>query len=368
VDLATSSIGVEEEFFVVDAETGRLRPDGREVIDGAHHFEDDQLDVELSRSQVESGTAVCRDLDELHLSLTSLRRRLRVAADDVGCRIMASGTHPFAHWSEDGGVSAKDEYRYLESMYGQLTDEQVVCGCHIHVGVDDPELAIQIMNRARVYLPLFVALGANSPFWLGDDTRYASYRTQIFHRWPTSGIPEEFSSRAEYDELVALMHHTKTIDQPARIYWDLRPSVRYPTLEFRACDVQVSVEHSVALAGLALALVETCGDASRREESTDPMRPELLRAALWRASRFGLDETLLDVVDRRSSPADEVIRSFLGLLRPALEARDHWDRVSQTVDELLGGGGGARQQRAAYRRRGEIGDVVDVVVDHAITA
>lgn len=356
------TVGVEEEFFVVDAETGQLRTDAKEIVGAARRQGGGQIEEELSRAQVETGSDVCRTMDELRASVSGLRDQLHVAARQRGARVMASGTHPTSHWSDAGGVTPAAAYLQLAEEYGLLTDEQVVSGCHVHVGVADPEVAIGVMNRVRVHLPTLIALSANSPFWDGIDTRYASYRTEIFHRWPTTGVPEPFASRAEFDELLATMRSIGAIDAPARLYWDLRPSDRYTTLEFRAADVMMRAEEAVAVAVIARALVETYHGHVVEDRPLSTPRPELLRAALWRAARYGLEDRLFDVEATESHPAAEVVGRLLEVIRPVLSERGEWDEVRSLVERLLVDGTGAVRQRRALERRGEMGDVLDLLM------
>ena len=160
------------------------------------------------------------------------------AAERAGARIAASGTHPFSHFSEEGGAVTPDEsYVGLERDYQRLAREKIICGCHIHVGIEDPEAAIQVLDRVRPWCPAILALSVNSPFWLGEETGYGSFRTEIWRRWPSSGTPEPLGSRAEYERLVGVLLKTGCIDDPARLHWDVRPSRQYPTLEFRITDV-----------------------------------------------------------------------------------------------------------------------------------
>ena len=272
------TIGVEEEFFVVDAQDRALRADVEDIVTRSDPPKGHVIEHELKRSQAETGTAVCHDADAVRSSIVALRARLAAAAAATGGRLLAAGTHPFAHWSDDGGVVPEPAYLRLQEAYGQLTEEQMVCGCHVHVGVREPELAIAVMNRARAWIPFLVAVSANSPFWMGDDTRYASYRTEVFHRWPTAGPPEHLEGRAAYDRILDDLTATKLIDGPARIYWDIRPSARYPTLEFRAADVMTSVDEAVAFALIVRALVETCHAEALAGTPFRPPRSELLAA------------------------------------------------------------------------------------------
>jgi carboxylate-amine ligase len=207
-----------------------------------------------------------------------------------------------------------------------------------------------------------LALSVNSPFWLGEDTGYASFRTEIWRRWPTGGAPEPFASRAEYDRVIELLLRTGSIDDPARIHWDARPSAQYPTLEFRVTDVCLTVDEAVAVAGLLRGLVRTCHLQALEEEPVPLSRSELLRMATWRAARYGLDGDLVDVIGERSLPGPELLQSVLSFIRPALEENDEWELVCGLVDQVLQGGTGAARQRHAFERGGRLEDVVDFVV------
>ncbi|MBV9952913.1 MAG: glutamate--cysteine ligase [Acidimicrobiia bacterium] len=356
------TVGVEEEFFVVDAETLALRHEAEDIVARSDVPPDGLIEPELKRSQVETGTAVAQDAEEIRSSITALRSSLAASAREHGGRLLASGTHPFAHWRDDGGVTPKRPYERLRDTYARLTDEQVVSGCHVHVGVRDPDLAVEVMNRARAWIPLLIAISANSPFWLGDDSGYASYRTQVFHRWPNAGAPEHFASRTELDWVVDDLLRTGLIDDRARIYWDIRPSARYPTLEFRAADVMTNVDDAVAVALLVRALVQTCHAEAIDGEKYPSPRPELLRGAIWQASRFGLQGDLIDVAAARAIPAAELVGRSLAHLRPVLEDRGEWDEVQATVDRILREGTGADRQRATLERTGDLRHVVDQLV------
>jgi glutamate---cysteine ligase / carboxylate-amine ligase len=307
-------------------------------------------------------TPVCSTLGEVRDAVRRSRRMLVEAAAGEGLRIAAAGTHPFSHW-RDQTVTEKTRYRNLAEDYRQVFREQVVFGCHVHVGIDDPEAAIQTMNRVRPWLPALLALSGNSPYWLGTDTGYASYRTQVWNRWPTAGMPEVFASRAEYDALVASLVATGSLREPTKLYWDVRPSVKQPTLEFRVADVLMGVDETVMVAGLARALAFTCHQAALRDEPAPDPRPELLRAAKWRAARSGLEADLVDVVGGRALPAAELVAVFLAATRPGLEAAGDLEQVTELVEATLARGTGAARQREVFRRTGRLEAVVDLVVE-----
>jgi carboxylate-amine ligase len=358
---ADFSIGVEEEFQIVDASTRALRPRAGRLLRHAREAVGDDVTNELYLSQIEIGTPVCRTLAEVRSELVRHRRAVIDAAHCEGSRVAAAGTHPFSHW-EDQQLTPKPRYRELAAEFQQIIREQVTFGCHVHVGIADREAAIQVMNRTRQWHALLIALAANSPFWLGADTGYSSYRTEIFQRFPTAGPPHEFSSRGEFDDLVAALAAMGIIEDGSHLYWDARPSSHVETLEFRAADVCMTVDQTVMVAGLARALARAGHEEWSAGRPVEPVRPELLRAAKWQASRFGLEGALIDVRARRAVPASDMVDTLLHHVRPWLEAAGDWEEVSALVRETLDRGNGASLQRAALQRTGRIEDVVDLIV------
>jgi len=310
----------------------------------------------------EINTPVCTTLAEVREALRRSRRALVEAAGREGLRVAAAGTHPFSHWA-DQEVTPKTRYHNLADDYRQIFREEVVFGCHVHVGFDDREAAIQTMNRVRPWLPVLLALSANSPFWVGADTGYASFRTEVWNRWPTAGMPQAFDSRAEYDRLVETLVATGSLREPTKLYWDVRPSARQETLEFRVADSVMGVDEAVMVAGLVRALAVTANAAAVRGDPDPRPRPELLRAARWRAARHGLEADLVDVLAGRARPAAELVGAFLDEVRPALEEAGDLEEVTGLVRATLAGGTGAARQRAAFRRSGRLEDVVDLVIE-----
>ena len=356
------TIGVEEEFLVVDADSGRLRPDGPALLPEARRrLGEEEVHPELHRSQLEVNTSVEATLADVRREVTKLRRGLAGILAERGYRLAATGTHPFSVWTDDPAVHP--DYEIVEREYQQLAREQIICGVHVHVGVDDPDLAIRVVNNVGPWLSPIVAMAANSPFWAGRDTGYASYRTELWRRWPMAGTPGPFTDRAEYEALVEALLRTDSIDDQARIYWDVRPSAKFPTVEFRVADVGLTVDDTVMVAGLVRALAVT---ALRTEAQA--VRPELIRAATWRAARYGLAGELVDVEAGESRPAREVVDRFLARLRPALEEEGDWDEVSALVGEVVRNGTGAERQRRVLADAGDRRAVLDFIVKETCPA
>ena len=362
--MSVATVGVEEEFHLVDAVTGALRPDAPQVLAAARRRLGDEVAPELLRSQAETGTAVCSTLGEVRAELDRLRRGLAAGAASQGCSLLASGTFP----GPVARVETTEDARYeaMVELFGRTAREQVSCGCHVHVAVGDAELAVAVLRRSRPWIPALLALSANSPFWQGEDTGYASYRSQVWSRWPTSGPAPALRSRREYDDLVERLLATGVLRDRGMLYWQVRASERYPTVEFRMADVCLAVDDAVLLAGLARALTRTCVLAEQRGEPEQDLPAEVLRAATWRAARFGVDGELLDPERGVPVPAAAVVTALLEHVRPALEEAGDAAEVDELTGAVLSRGSGARRQRAAYARRGETGDVVALLASETL--
>jgi glutamate---cysteine ligase / carboxylate-amine ligase len=354
------TIGVEEEFHVLDPDSGRLTPlDAAGLTD---RRDEPVAEPELSRSAVETATDVCRTLGELRADLARRRRELRAAVEELGLEVVAAGTVPDAG-ARAVGIYPGDRYDYLAGAYQRVAQEQQVCACQVQVGVDGRDLAVAIAGRVRLWLPVLLALSASSPFFGNQDTGYASYRTMLWSRWPTAGPPEAFGSAAEYDAHVAALVRSGTIADPGMVYYDVRPSARYPTVEIRIADACPLLDDVLLLAALGRALVRTAAAELAAGVPAPAVRPELLRAAVWRAARSGMDGELIDPVAAAPLPADEQVDRLLAHLGPELERSGE----SGTVDALVAAARSRRtsaaRQRAAFAARGETDDVVSLLIE-----
>ena len=358
-----ATLGVEEEFQIIDPATRQLRSRAGRVVPLAEEMLGDEVTNELYLSQIEVGTPVCHSLGEARAEIRRLRRAIVAAAERDGDAIAASGTHPFARW-QDQELTPKDRYQDILTVFQQHTREQLIFGCHVHAGIADREVAIRSMNRARRWLPPILALSANSPFLLGNETGFASYRTEMFARFPTAGIPPLLADRAEFDAVVAELAATGVIEDASKLYWDIRPSMHFETIEFRIADVAQSVDEAVLTAGLCRALALAC-QAEAEAEADHPLppdRPELLRAAQALAARPGPADPLFDLAARRLAPAADVVRGLLAFLRPTLEQLGDWDEIESLTQQTLARGNGAQRQRAIYAQTGRFEDVVDAII------
>jgi glutamate---cysteine ligase / carboxylate-amine ligase len=362
------TLGVEEEFLIVDAATGELVARAHELFDSAQARLGDDVAKELNLCQIEIGTPICHDLAGVRRELTRLRSELGAAAASMGARIAATATHPFGSWRDQRIDPGSDRYRRIADVYQVVARQQVIAGCHVHVGINDRDLAVEVMNRARPWLPVLAALSANSPFWQGVDTGYASYRLQVWQRWPTSGMPPQLSSAAEFDALVDELVQMEAIEDATFIYWYARPSARFPTIEFRACDVCLDVDSTVALAGLARALAWTCRRNALEGWPELDVGREVLDAAMWRAARYGLDGTLVSPAMRAPIPAHQVVHELLGYVDDGLDAHGDRDEVATLVGQILDRGNGAARQRSAHARGGNLRETIRAIVDATVVS
>jgi len=362
----TRTIGVEEEFLLVDARSGLPAAAADDVLaveSVADTAARGELERELTLQQVETGTPVVTDLGELRRALVRLRAEVSAAAGASGALLLATGTSPVPVTTE---LTPTARYRRITELYGLTAREQLTCGCHVHVGVASDEEAVGALDRIRPWLSPLVALTANSPFWQGQDTSYASYRSQVWGRWPTAGATAPFGSADAYRACVDDLLESGAILDEGMVYFDVRLSRTYPTLEVRVADVALDVDDAVLVAALAAALVETGARQWRDGVPPVPVRTELIRLATWRAARSGLDGELVDVVERRPVPAAELLRRLVEHVRPALEDAGRLDDVRTLLDQVLRRGNGAAQQRAAFREQGSIRDVLGMLADRTV--
>ena len=352
----TAAVGVEEEFHVVDLATRRLTAQPGRLME---QLAAGSFSAELQRSMLEANSRPWTSLTGLAQDIAELRQAAINAAEPLGLGIVAAGTVPLADL-DTIQITPDPRYEHIADEYRILVREQLICGTHVHVDVDDRDLAVAVAHRVAPWLPVLLALSASSPFWLGTDTGYASYRTLIWRRWPTAGVLPRFASAADYDQAVANLVRSGVIADPGMIYFDIRPSAHLPTLELRIADSCPRLEDVVLLAGLFRALVIRETAAEHEGYPPAPVRPELLQAATWRAARSGLEGDLVDPVSATPVPARRLIGQLLTGLRPALESAGDWELVAELTTSALAGGGSAARQRAA-RASGGLRHVIDTL-------
>jgi carboxylate-amine ligase len=350
------TIGVEEEFLLVDPVTGEPVARNEAV---ARHAEarGAKLQLELTSCQVETTTDVVTTSDELRTELVRLRRIAAEAAEADGARLLAVGLPPTV--PHKFPITDNRRYRRIAERFGMIAHEQGICGCHVHVAVPDREAAIRVSNRLRPWLPLLLAVTANSAVYRNTDTGYASWRSILWQRWPSAGPPPFFESPDEYDAVLRMLQDSGAMLDEGMVYWDVRPSANFPTIEVRVADVPATVAETVVLAALIRGAVMTALDDERRGEILAPLSSYALRAAYWRSARDGLDGHAVDLTESHASlPAAALLDGLVDRIRPALEAVGDYDLVRAELARISEHGNGAMRQRRAWQRRHDIADVL----------
>jgi carboxylate-amine ligase len=367
----TVTLGVEEEFLLLDRKAYRPVGRGSQVLAaGRRRLRAEQLVPEISQAMVETVSGVCGTASQLRRELVHLRGGAVRAAGERDCLLLASGTSPIGR----SGPATEDDppdvpplreharYMRIRQRFGPLVRDQGVCSCHVHVGVPDPVTAVAVVNHLRPWLPLLLAMTANSPFWNGTDTGYASWRTMLWRRWPTAGPPPVLRSPEHYEEVVrALVAGGAALD-PAMVYWYARPSRHVPTVEIRVADVLPTVGETVAYALLVRALVIRARAEIREGVLPPPVEQEALVAACWQAAREGVTGNLLDLIGGTApavTPVVHQIDMMRRLIRPHLPGADDRTLVDAWLDRLTAEGGAADRQRALHRRTGRLERLVD---------
>jgi carboxylate-amine ligase len=353
------TVGVEEEFLLVDPDSGRPVAVGEAVLAGYPVEEDDDgagITVELQREQLETGTRPCTELDQLAAELRGARALATAAAADAGAALVPLATSPLP---VEPTLSPARRYREIGRRFGLTALEQLTCGCHVHVEIDSAEQGVAVLDRIRPWLAPLLAISANSPFWQGEDSGYASFRSQVWTRWPSAGIYGLFGTVEGYRAYVDATLATDTVLDEGMLYLDARLSRTHPTVEVRVADVCRDPDDAVLIAALVRGLVETAVAEWGRGVAPDPVRTEVLRLANWRAGHDGLTGELVDPRTWRPAPATEVLAGLLEHVTPALDAAGDLGAVRELLTEVLGRGTGADRQRAVHARRGSLTAVLD---------
>ena len=365
------TVGVEEELLVVDPGSGRPLSLAAQVIaatteatEAAEPDAGGEVEGELQRTMVETQSSVATDLATVRTDLVGWRRRTAAAARRHGASLAAMATSPVAY---DGVITANERYERMAERFGVTASEVLSCGCHVHVGIESPEEGVAALDRMRVWLPVLLAISANSPFIGGQDTSYASYRSQVWVRWPSAGPTDTFGTPEAYERLVGSMVDSGVLLDDGMVYFDARLSHRYPTVEVRVADVCVDVEDALLVAALCRGLVDTGAAAWARGEAAPDVPTAMLRLATWQAGREGVDGVLLQPATSTPAPAMEVVGQLVDHVREALVAHGDLELVEAGVARLAEVGNGASHQRRTYERTGRLVDVVAEAARRTVT-
>lgn len=354
------TIGIEEEYQIIDPATRELRSYVQRFLEQGQTVLPDQIHPEFMQSQVEAGTRICLNIQDARREVIHMRRSILEVAEQEGLWVAAAGTHPFSSWARQE-VSPFGRYPELARFLQDVGRRLLIFGMHIHVGIEDQELLIDVMNQIRYFLPHLLALSTSSPFWHGRDTGLKSYRSVVFESLPRTGIPQQFDSYADYRRTVDLLLATGSIDEPTHIWWDVRPSEKFPTLEVRIPDMCTRVEGTLCLAALVQAIVAKLVRLRQANQTWRLYRKHLLDENKWRAVRYGTEEKLIDFGKAKEVPFPALIGELLAWIDDVVEELGSRTEV-EYVHTILRQGTSADRQLAVYRRTGDFRAVVDHVV------
>jgi glutamate---cysteine ligase / carboxylate-amine ligase len=355
------TVGVEEEFQIVDPATWELRSHVSQLLASSAPAFGSQIKPELHQSIVEVGTKICATVEELAEEIIRIRRDLADSAERVGLRVAAAGTHPFSNWM-DQVLSPGERYETIVEELQQLARSLLIFGLHVHVAVPDRSTMIDLMNEARYFLPHLLALSTSSPFWMGRDTGLKSFRTTVFRRFPRTGIPDHFDSWAAYEEYVDLLVHLRSIDDPRKIWWDLRPHPTFGTLEFRVCDVPTAPRATIAIAALAQAIIVKLYRLRERNLGFRRYHRALIEENKWRAARWGIDGKLIDFGKRQEVPMRDLAVELIQFVDDVVDGLGSRREV-EYVRKIIADGTSAERQLQVYRKTGDLAAVVRALVE-----
>jgi len=351
------TIGVEEEFQIIDPETLELRSHVVQLISSAAaRGVGDLVKQEMHQSIVETGTKICENVSELRLEMHRTRSELVLAAESTGLRVAAAGTHPFSSWI-DQVISPGERYQHIVEEMGQLARSLLIFGMHVHIAMPDKQTTIDMMNMVRYFLPHLLALSTSSPFWMGRNTGLKSFRTTVFRRFPRTGIPEVFESWSEYENFINLLVKLNCIDTGKKIWWDVRPHPAYGTLEFRMFDTATRVEEAVAIAALTQAIVVKLHRLYTRNQSWRIYRRALIEENKWRAARYGIEGKLIDFGREAEVPMRELMLELMELIDDVVDDLGSRSAVDY-IHTILNEGTSAERQLRVYQQTGDLKDVV----------
>jgi len=358
----TFTLGIEEEYQTVDPETRDLRSHiHAEILEKGKLLLQERVKAEMHQSVVEVGTSVCANIKEAKDELKKLRRDMIRLARENGLRLASAATHPFADWRVQE-VTVDDRYKNLVEDMQLVARANLIFGLHVHVGIEDRETAIHMMNHARYFLPHLLALSTNSPFWLGMNTGLKSYRCKVFDKFPRTNMPDYFPSWGEYDNYVKLLIKTNSIDNAKKIWWDIRPHPFFNTIEFRVCDIPMRVDETIALAALIQATVVKLYRLYEANQGFRLYRRSLLMENKWRAARYGIHGKLIDFGKQTEVPEGELIEEYLSFVDDVVDELGSRQEV-EYIRTIMKMGTGADRQLQVYRETGDMKAVMDYIIE-----
>jgi len=354
------TLGIEEEYQVIDPETRELVSHKQELVRLGEELLPDQIKAEMHESQIEGGTSVCRDIQEAEDQVKLLRSTIIGAAEGIGLAIGAAGTHPFSSWQSQS-ITPNPRYDEIISELQDAARSNLIFGMHVHVGIPNRSIALQMANGMRYFLPHLYALSSNSPFWEGRNTGFKSFRSKVFDKFPRTGIPEQFSSIAEFDRFIELMVKTNCIDNAKKIWWDIRVHPIFPTIEVRVCDVMLRTDETLAIAALIQALVAKLFKMHQMNCSFNNYSRTLINENKWRAGRYGLDGNLIDFGIEEEKPCKKLVLEMLDFVEDVASNLGSQQHLAY-IEKILSDGSGADRQLAVFEETQDLKNVVDFMV------
>jgi glutamate---cysteine ligase / carboxylate-amine ligase len=362
----TFSIGIEEEYQTVDPETRDLRSHIQaEILEKGRLILQERVKAEMHQSVVEVGTGVCKNIKEAKAEVKMLRRDIIRLAKESGLRVASVATHPFSDWRTQE-IHPDERYKNIVEDMQLVARANLIFGLHVHIGIEDRETAIHMMNHARYFLPHLLALSTNSPFWLGMNTGLKSYRCKVFDKFPRTNIPDYFPSWGEYDNFIKLLIKTNCIDNAKKIWWDIRPHPFFNTIEFRVCDIPMRADETIALAALIQATVAKLYKLHASNQGFRLYRRALLMENKWRAARYGMSGKLIDFGKQTEVPAKDLIHEYLDFVDDVVDELDSREELNY-IHTMLERGSGADRQLQIYQETGDLKKVVDYIIEETET-
>lgn len=358
------TLGVEEEYQVIDPETRELISHEQKIVEIADAMLQGQVKAEMHQAVVEVGTVICKDIKEVRTQVTHLRKTISEVAGSLGHRIAAAGTHPFSEW-EKQLITPHPRYDEIVQELQDAARSNLIFGLHVHVGIEDREMAIHIYNSVRYFLPHIYALSTNSPFWEGRNTGFKSFRTKVFDKFPRTGIPDFYSGAAEYERYVNLLVQTKCIDNAKKIWWDVRVHPFFPTIEFRICDVPLTIDETVTITALIQALVAKLYILRRSNLNFIIYKRALINENKWRASRYGIEGKMIDFGKSIEVPTRELILELLEFVDDVVDDLGSREEINK-IHKILEQGTGADRQLAVFEKSKNLNDVVDYILKETV--
>jgi carboxylate-amine ligase len=361
----TLTIGIEEEFQLVDPKSRDLKSHILQILEGNKTILAERVKPEIHQSVAEVGTGVCKSIEDAEREVRSLRQFLKELAEAQGLHIAAAGTHPFADW-RDQDIFPNERYDKLIEEMQLIARANLIFGLHVHIGIEDRDLQIQIMNEYRYFLPHLLALSVNSPFWLGSNTGIKSFRTKVFDRYPRTNIPDRYESWSEFEGLVNLLVKTNCIDTGKKIWWDIRPHPIYPTLEVRICDIPLRYSESVTLAALMQAIAAKLYKLRAKNLGFRQYRRALVMENKWRASRYGIDGKLVDFGVEEERSTRVLIGELLEFVDDVVDDLGSRKTITDGIAFILENGTGADRQIDVWDKTRDIRKVVDFICEETV--